>query len=351
MAKRVAVVAVHGVADQQPNDSAWQVAGLLTAFGAGYAPWSGYEMQLPLEPLLQDGDGTPKPNDPSPGASFMFSLLCGYRQEERTFNTIKIDGAKTDNGKEKKVDVYEAYWADLSKLAPGVFDFFAELYQLLLHLPSLGRTVVREEASLHPKESARWSLFTQAHRAAVWMLIVLIALLNLVLLTFVAPTLVTKLDGTPSLQQTNRVTVPCGDKCPEPEYKCVVKQTTQKPRVPFTPVLFIILVIAIGTAFAGWLVRDQKLSGAAWTAVPIIAAVAFALLSAFLARTLDALDLLGVLAWLIAAGIGVAVASKYSYRRPGAMGVTLVLMGLSGFFFLWRLAMERQTLLNASMQT
>src|SRR5438034_1006507 len=108
----VAVIAVHGVADQRPGDTAKAIAQLLVA-----APRS-------------DAGGAAQP-----------------------------------------VDVYEMYWADLSRLASGVPRILTELFTLLFRLSQLGRDTVAlatrqfvtDGRSLH-----RWQWFSNLQAGLDW---------------------------------------------------------------------------------------------------------------------------------------------------------------------------------------
>src|ERR1051326_2637607 len=212
---RIAVIAVHGVADQQPNDSARQVASLLTDFGGGAFQSMGEDrLHIPVDPVLARD-----PNCGKPGASersewvrsrletpsnpaawddssdektasyqFMHNQLRCYKKDEqrRAFDTIRI---RLKRGADD-VDVYEAYWADLSRLGNGMMVFFTQLYQLLLHLPSLGRVVTDYEAALQGS-SGPWRAFSRVQGWAVRTLTLGIALLNLALATLIAPLVAT----------------------------------------------------------------------------------------------------------------------------------------------------------------
>src|SRR5205823_2977334 len=80
------------------------------------------------------------------GLEFMSSLLADYtvRGPEDTYQTTMLHGSRpgAPGDAPVDVDVYEMYWADLSRLATNVFRIFGDLYQLLFHAASLGVHVV-----------------------------------------------------------------------------------------------------------------------------------------------------------------------------------------------------------------
>ncbi|MEM9276273.1 MAG: hypothetical protein AAGA80_25470, partial [Cyanobacteria bacterium P01_F01_bin.143] len=213
-AKKVAVIAVHGVSDQEPFDSARQVANLLinpeTNPNSDYTPFLERFIRIPVNPIkinqmdMEDEQqinnnknlkekilswgkeiassfkkNYPKAHNilfgnehsiiPDDRGEFihgrinqvMTSELENYGsdidlskdylskyQQCTAYNSICLKGKIKDNNSEDKdsfsqeVDVYEMYWADLSRLGTGFVRIFGELYQLLFHLISLGRPLI-----------------------------------------------------------------------------------------------------------------------------------------------------------------------------------------------------------------
>ena len=78
------------------------------------------------------------------------------------------------------VHLYEMYWADLSRLAGAVLRVVGEVYQVLLHLPTVGVHTLRAAQLEHPHD-AKWKRFVGLQNFAVWLLQVPIALANLLL--------------------------------------------------------------------------------------------------------------------------------------------------------------------------
>ena len=53
-----------------------------------------------------------------------------------------VDPPNTGDAGQREVHVYEVYWADLSRIGKGPLAFFGAIYQLLMHLATLGRQAV-----------------------------------------------------------------------------------------------------------------------------------------------------------------------------------------------------------------
>jgi len=184
--KKVAVVVVHGVADQQPSESARQIANLLTDLCpiGTYSTFQEEKIRIPLEPVevpaAEPIRRSPfeernldailrhrgKPPDVDPDHGFMRDQLRGYQSEDqpRIFETVRLDGVRNDT--QCNVHVYEAYWADLSRLSKGILAFFGELYQLLLHLPALAAMRSTTHARRTRGDSGRSSHGSTAGRFA-----------------------------------------------------------------------------------------------------------------------------------------------------------------------------------------
>ncbi|HEY9825227.1 MAG TPA: hypothetical protein V6D19_07250 [Stenomitos sp.] len=198
--KKVAVVAVHGISDQKPYDSARAIADLLANctdyHQSAYAPFRERFIRLKVTPLKPQAQvnikvlrswnarvyqalnwGLPKswadrffklwqsvdergpymkrmlmgrPEDPTdpltqPDYLFIRDQIEDYTQES-IYESIRLESQCTfddsDSHQPTQVHVYEMYWADLSRLGTGFVRIFGELYQLLFHLGSLGRQSV-----------------------------------------------------------------------------------------------------------------------------------------------------------------------------------------------------------------
>ena len=219
--KQIAVLAVHGVGDQQPFETARRIADLLQDLDRSgpsapgrpaYQPFEEHTIRFSVRPVVVPVEGTSSPGqpamrgpfhawvtrawtkaaaDPASAVSddglareFMRGQLRGYGGEdpEDTCESIRLEGARgaSDGSEARDVHVYELYWADLSRLKAGLLSIFTELYQLLFHLSSLGTHVVDAEA-LHHRTPA-WDRFRRAQSATAMILTVQIPILNLLML-------------------------------------------------------------------------------------------------------------------------------------------------------------------------
>ena len=248
---RIAIIAVHGVADQQAGESNAAIASLLSEHARRqgsvplYDSFSREELHLPVRPVLVRHDGTPEVDaresaspprsaaDPERGSTtprrvserrhyvdratdsrdagaggseqereyelgyqFMRMQLEGrvMGDEATTYRTTVLRGrrsrglaqgspmatAEVECHDEQLVDVYEVYWADLSRPASGPLAFFGTAYQLLLHLATLGRQAVDDTAT--EQQSWPWRLSRVLEITAVRCLTLPVPLLNLILL-------------------------------------------------------------------------------------------------------------------------------------------------------------------------
>ena len=212
--KRIAVIAVHGVADQRPDETVRAIGDLLanleTAGGAAYGPFVEQHIDIPVrrvdvpreanaaEPFydrapklrarqqltIDIGAGEPTPQFDA-GLEFMSSLLADYtvRGPEETYQTTILHGSRVgpSGAAPIGVDVYEMYWADLSRLTSNVFRIFGDLYQLLFHVASLGVHVVTAAQASERGVPGPWKAWAWAQRYASDCLAVYIALLNVFL--------------------------------------------------------------------------------------------------------------------------------------------------------------------------
>lgn len=194
----VAIIAVHGVADQPPLDSARSIAGMLLRLrrrtgGADRETMQQYtsaketSIRIPTSPVeVSPRDASADPQW-GPDHEFMREQLIDYQSDREPYETIRVETEKLrtfDGGKQApaaNVHVYEMYWADITRLGTGVVRVFGELYQLLFGLAHLGRQVVQHAALEHPT-SRLWQWCRTAHSAAVRALTVWLPLIGLVIL-------------------------------------------------------------------------------------------------------------------------------------------------------------------------
>jgi len=239
MRETVAVIAVHGVGDQQPFETVRKIGDLLQDLdrlrpleeclkepapcgdGSGraaseeprYYPFREQALRINVRPVVvgRESDeerladpppyipprrsthgpfyervknmSTPLPEDEVWWKFTRGQLEC-YTGDgpENTYETIRLEGTKPgDAGAEDKdVHLYELYWADLSRLRGGFFSIFMELYQLLFHLSSLGVHTVTAASAVNP--TAAWGRRLWLQASASFLLTVPILILNLLML-------------------------------------------------------------------------------------------------------------------------------------------------------------------------
>jgi hypothetical protein len=85
----------------------------------------------------------------------------------------------------RTLDVYEMYWADLSRLRKGGLRALSALYQLFFHLSTLAADLV-DQISLAARGGAGWRLLQRFHAWAAWLMKGPIALLQLAMLLMLA---------------------------------------------------------------------------------------------------------------------------------------------------------------------
>jgi len=215
---RVAVIAVHGVADQQPGDTARAVVELLVSSapdGTCYTSSSGEALALRVPPLApqagavpqveRESQATPSSEDRSVAKSFRQSLRSDFHRHGWAEDTpaapppaapgaaaaqaeLGVPAVDKDRGialtnyllakhlrngatpetydtactalerhgvgpdqlragvdtKTADVDIYEMYWADLSRLSGSMPRIVSELFTLVFRLSKLGRGTVDE---------------------------------------------------------------------------------------------------------------------------------------------------------------------------------------------------------------
>ena len=194
MLPRIAVLAVHGVADQAPHDSARDMAELLCRLGFDgssrrcYDPFRLQGVAIPVRPLVPDAGHVTSDLVRDPGSSpldeaFTREALKDFaiRGDEAVYETVVLESVRSDEDGSPvaAVDIYEMYWADLSRLSTGWLRIFGELYQLLLHVGSLAVHVATGVVARRNGRTARaFRLFV---RMAATLLGVPIAVLNLAL--------------------------------------------------------------------------------------------------------------------------------------------------------------------------
>lgn len=227
-AKKVAVIAVHGISDQKPFESARAIANLLInhtdSTKSQYTSFQEKFLRIGVEPLKakipeQEKENTHRKDswlmklwrspderghsirqlmmnrfncsaEPTADPSYLFirDQVSAYKRKS-VYDTICLEGQVSDvqdpTLPPTEVHIYEMYWADLSRLGTGFVRIFGELYQLLFHLGSLGRQSIDltrvENQNPHAPINI-WALYSDAQAWTVRLLNLFFPILNLYLL-------------------------------------------------------------------------------------------------------------------------------------------------------------------------
>src|SRR5258705_4152595 len=257
---RVAVIAVHGVADQEPGDSAEAITALLLSRSDGeaksktcYEAFQSRTIYVPVAPARAGGvsadfvkaeltasgkgigekamreeepdkpglremvtekfqeakpgyretlqEGSQTPGGADAGLIYMRSLLGAYPGQagRQSYKTLRLEGRRCDAAGKPgpSVDVYEVHWADLSQLGSGPVRVFSALYQLVLHISELGRGALEDGFSEFGC-GKRWTKLVKYQELAVRQLTVAIPLFNLVLLATFLTAILADIAGDPA---------------------------------------------------------------------------------------------------------------------------------------------------------
>jgi hypothetical protein len=211
--RRVAVIVVHGVADQRAGDTSRSVVDLLVASapgGAAYEATTSNSFTLEVVPLSPKASnirfnlptptsetrplgkalaqsyrsdfqrtggempapaGQHEPGGPDRGLAATNYLLAKYLQNgavPEAYDSSCIELTRSAASGPGRVDVYEMYWADLSRLSGAIPRIVTELFTMVFRLSKLGRETV-DEAHRHVRDSAgqapaswRWLAWLQA---------------------------------------------------------------------------------------------------------------------------------------------------------------------------------------------
>jgi hypothetical protein len=220
------VVVVHGIADQRAGQTVRELARLLCHGGEGeprYVQGEMHEVLVPVAKLEPGGVASPastqssaggapkaetsrrRPGTPSgfyqeqksapvdaasdSGAHDLGLALNDYllgrlelSEREAVYESTRVSLRRRAN--DRPVDVFELYWADLSRLGEGGVRALSALYQLFFHLETLAADVV-DQVSLSVGGGAAWRLLQRLHAWLAWLMKGPAALLQLSLLSLV----------------------------------------------------------------------------------------------------------------------------------------------------------------------
>ncbi len=229
---RVAVVVVHGIADQRAGQTVRELARLLCHGGAGeprYVQGEMHDVLVPVAKLEPGGAASPaatpsptegrkaetsrrRPGTPSGfyqaqksapvavagmGTHDLGLALNDYllgrlelSQREALYESTRVSLRRRAD--DRAVDIFELYWADLSRLGEGGWRALSALYQLFFHLGTLAADVV-DQVSLSVGGGAAWRLLQRMHAWLAWLMkgpAALVQLSMLLLILFGATALV-----------------------------------------------------------------------------------------------------------------------------------------------------------------
>jgi hypothetical protein len=201
-ADRVAVVVVHGIADQPAGQTVREVARLLCQGGEGEPRYVQGEVHGVLVPVakLEPGGAASSPAVPSPddkrkaetarrrpgtprgfyqahgaaagrdlGLALNDYLLGRLELSERDSLYESTRVSLRRRADDRPVDLFELYWADLSRLGEGGWRAVSALYQLFFHLGTLAADVV-DQVSLSVDGGTAWKLLQRLHAWLAWLM-------------------------------------------------------------------------------------------------------------------------------------------------------------------------------------
>jgi hypothetical protein len=348
-APRVAVIAVHGVADQRQNETNDIVANLLGEQSPDNVHYSTFEqqsIQIALAPVqvppalpqkrseyhLEENRtyidaAAASDSDWELGHQFMHMQLGDYEPpvNRGAYETTVLQAVRTETNDQgatidqREVHVYEVYWADLSRLATGPLAFFGSLYQLLLHLATLGRQAVDDAAA--ERDTVLWRSVAWMQQWAVRMLTLPIPMFNVVMLVLgLAVVPITLLSG-----QSWGAGVAVG----------------------------IVSAVLLGAGAYALARRSTIASPLAWSVIPLVAlAVAAVAGYAVTQSTVFSADTWIALCWfLLGAAFVWWLATAYQTMRPGAVLTAFAGYAFAVIVFFLRLAAEHATTTTVAAET
>jgi hypothetical protein len=256
--------------------------------------------------------------------SFMKDQVINYNprdadcmdRENATYETICLSGHRQQTKphlNEQKIDVYEFYWADLSRLGKGMFEVLTNFYQLVFHLCSLGRNVLDDgEPDFNDstgKRDWRWLVARRMHACTNFGLTLLAPILNLCLLAVLL------------------IILPAN-----------VPRNLHFATGIGVSVLFVLGGLIVGRSVHGGVPSRRKL-GSAITIIGLFVGVAMGTIAIYFRS--DACYFLLTEQWLLLATAGICYAIyRYSEVKQQATVVGGVILVFMWMIVLWRLRCE-----------
>ena len=325
--KKIAIVAVDGISDQQHGDSVHAIANVLRYNDekSQYSAWTEKSISIPVEPITTSKSESKgfwqkfwqidergkiirnalnlKENIDLDQQSHKFTcdfLNDSPPRKKSGYDTICIKGQMEKEGQmeTEEVHLYEMYWADLSRLGNGFLQFFSEFYQILFHLSSLGRQSI-DMAALEHHDNKLWRSYSCLYGWAVRIFTLPIPILSLFLLVaaFLSlPGLIPQ-DSMP-IVVTVISTLLSATIMGVILWKGIVQSEFHLLKKPFINLSIIIVITAIVTVIVHGLLNNNN--------IPYYKILA--------------------IAWLVILSFLIAILiNQYSLRRPGASPVATIL--------------------------
>ena len=374
--RRIAVVAVHGVADQQPGDTARAVGNLLLSSNQPgseheYTPFEEESFRISVSKVETTPVATRQPQtkarqplmeyrtpsvmrlqalvrkDPQHDAAtacatagtgehgflYMQDLLAAHqvRPGQAIFEstvlksrlTKRKEGGSADHPAEPpcEVHLFEMYWADLSRLSGTAWRVALDVYMFLFYLCRLGRDTLDMALTDHVHWS--WTALARVHRAAEVVLVVIVPVLSL------------------CLAGVATFFIPCS-------LASWLSDSQQSPASALS------LAASISIGAGGLLVwRRSKLAPARWAWwiwLPVPTAVLAALLAYWLGQGKVTWLLAGVW-WCVCAVVILFLLAAYQRRQPSALfwGPIGVVLASAALFY--ELLVAQRPVLDAALAT
>ena len=204
--KKIAVLAVHGISDPPPGSSVRAVSNLLLNLEENRKPVYSFLQESTIR--IQSRPIRIEKPDSKTGEPPVTEELCEWVKNGRLedahlaflrgqvecykgedpdepYETLKLEGSRKAGSCNPEVHLYEMHWADLSHFGGKGLRILGEIYQILLHLPSVGVHTLRaasldeeelkipDEDELESKEGKSnkkpWLAMTGVHAFAVWL--------------------------------------------------------------------------------------------------------------------------------------------------------------------------------------
>jgi hypothetical protein len=209
---RVAVIVVHGIADQRAGETVREVARLLAHGGEGgprYVRGEVHGVLVPVAKLEPGGAASSNGGGPSAGpARRRPGAPSGFYQAQRSAAAPDLGLALNDYllgrlelsdrdsvyestrvslrraADDRPVDLFELYWADLSRLREGGWRALTALYQLFFHVSTLAADIV-DQVSLSAGGGASRRVLQRLHAWLAWLMRGPAALMQLAMLLLV----------------------------------------------------------------------------------------------------------------------------------------------------------------------